>query len=243
MPLYGSGRDRGVAAKSPQKRREILQVPDPNNIFFPTERIAFLCVPKAANTSLKIAICRAWGLRQAKWPGMNHWMNQLCFDRGAVRIASLATLLELSDCLRIALVRHPFARVASYIRDKVWRNHVTAERIGVGADSSIEQIVSAILETDPQVCDHHYRAMAQLLTVGEYLIPDVVVRLEDIDSGWPQIRRAVALWCGRDLGAFPQANITGGPEILFSPSQAERLTRRYGEDLARFGYRAGVGPW
>ena len=218
-------------------------MPDPNNIWFPDERIAFLCVPKCANTSLKVAICHAWGLKEADYPGMNHWMNQLCEERGAIRIASRAMLLKSSDSLRIALVRHPFARLASYIRDKVWRDHVTAARIGIGRASSLEAIVSAILATDPQRCDHHYRAMAELLTLDGELIPDLLIRLEDLATGWPQIRQTVALWCGRDLGELPHVNVSAGPPITFTPGQSERLGERYRDDLALFHYTPGVGPW
>ena len=233
-------------------------MPDPNNITFVKDRVTFMCIPKCANTSLKLAICRAWGL-PATFPGLNHFMSQLRHDCGAVRTSNKEWIIQQQNHCVLSIVRHPQARLASWIRNKCRiklsenkpprgvRSHVSAERAGIKYDDSIGTIVDRICETKDEDCDQHYRSISyDLMTNDGVLIPHFVAKVENLAEDWTIFRELVLEWAVKDLGPkLPHVNSSSkeNDPIYFTFDQMDALYIRYKKDFHEFNYAPVTGPF
>lgn len=221
-------------------------MPDPNNLTFVKDRITFMCVPKCANTSLKLAICRAWGLN-ADFPKLNHFVAQLVSDCGAVRTSDKQWISQQQNHCVLSIVRHPQARLASWIRNKCRiENHVSAQRAGIKRTDSIGTIVDKICETKDENCDQHYRSIShELITDDGKLVPHFVAKVENLAEDWSIFRELVLEWAIRDLGPkLPHVNSTKNREpIYFTFDQMDALYQRYKKDFHEFNYAPVTGPF
>lgn len=217
-------------------------MPDPNNLTFMEDRITFMAIPKCANTSLKLAVCRAWGL-DAHYPGLNHFVAQLVSNHGAIRTNNKQWIARQNNHFVVTIIRHPQARIASFIRDKVKSNHVSASRININRDTPLDEVVHRICETQDDTCDQHIRSLSHELIWDEFVIADFIARVETLNADWVELCQAVKRWCGRDLGRLPKCNGTNGPSLSFTDDQVAMLSDRYGDDFEYFGYKPRLGSF
>lgn len=217
-------------------------MPDPNNLTFLADKITFMCIPKAGNTSLKLAVAKAWGL-PAEYPGLNHWMNQLEAHCGMVRVWRKEVIASYVDHLVVTLVRHPQARLASWIRDKLRGNHVSATRLGVNREDSLDRVITRICETQDDSCDQHYRSMSHELVLDGQMVPNLVLKVERLDYDWPLLQACVFGHTGKHLGEMPKINVSPSDPVIFTWHQVAKIADRYSADFERFDYEPTRGPF
>lgn len=221
-------------------------MPDPNNLTFIKDRVSFMCLPKCANTSFKMAICNAWLLPFGPPPKINHWLAQINENTEPVSRQNKYWIAAQDNHLALTIVRHPQARIASWIRDKGLRGeHSSARKLAVGPHSNIPDIVHKISETDDS-CDQHYRSMCQELVVDDQLVPHFVAKIEHINEDWTIIRELVLEQCIRDLGPrLPYLNGTRSLNkgIYFTAEDTRKLANRYAKDFEMFDYEPEPGTW
>ena len=218
-------------------------MPDPNNLTFVDQHISFMCIPKAANTSLKLAVCNAWGI-PAAYPKLNHYIADAVARGDLMRSFDKEWIAAQSQHFALSIVRHPQGRLASWIRNKCRiENHVSATRAGIHRDDSLDEIVEKICATTDEDCDQHYRSMSHELKVQGRLVPTFVAQVERLASDWTLFRELVLEWCVRDLGDLPWVNAAPGERIEFSCSQAAAIYARYQDDFDTFGYVPARGPF
>lgn len=217
-------------------------MPDPNNLTFLDEQITFMAIPKCANTSLKLAVCRAWGL-DAKYPNLNHYIAELVGSHRVIRNTDKHWVIKQKDHFSVTIIRHPQARIASFIRDKVKKHHVSALRMNINRDTSLNEIIYRICDTQDDSCDQHVRSLSHELVVDDSVVPNYVARVESIQFDWIFLSEFVRYWCNRDLGKLPKVNTTNGPSLTFTRKQMMMLRDRYSDDFEYFDYEPGLGPF
>lgn len=217
-------------------------MPDPNNLTFLDEQITFMAIPKCANTSLKLAVCKAWGLK-AQYPNLNHYIAELVDSRTVIRNTDKYWITKQEKHFSVTIIRHPQARIASFMRDKVKKHHISALRMNINRDTPLNEAIHRICDTQDESCDQHVRSLSHELVLDGYIVPNYVARVESIEFDWIFLSEYVKHWCNRDLGKLPKVNVSSGPTLTFTRKQMMMLRDRYKNDFEYFDYEPGLGPF
>lgn len=173
-------------------------------------------VPKAASTSIKMALAAAAHHPFDTDAGLHEWF-------GYTYAGNLAELHEWlahrwADRFRFAVVRHPVDRFVSLYHEKI-------DPHGYG-DASAWIMANA---------DHWWwddiHATPQSAIVGDPAWYDFVGRVEDMAA----VRHALSAALRRPV-RIPWANRTAGDPPRLTPDAVDALRRRYAADMAAFGY-------
>lgn len=200
--------------------------------------LAYLQVPKAASSSFRAAMC----LLQR--PELDY---ETVMAGGALREhrewheKARAGKDSLAGLWSFTFVRHPFARFASFYRNKI--AGVAPEntaprfvRMGLLGGMDLQSVISRVLELEPSELDPHLVPQSYIVFDGERPRADFIGRLEALAEGLAVVeaRAGVPL----NLGRLNRSG--GGAKTAAShpldPASAERLLPLYAEDFRRFGY-------
>lgn len=127
----------------------------------------FLCVPKVANTSVKIALC--------DWKGIAYPDSETV-HKVIPRIDMMH--IDQYDCPKYGFVRDPWSRMVSCYRNKISpRYHARVMRKFLGPSSTFEQFIRFV-EDNPERNNHWIPCSFY------YQYADTVIRFEDINTWW-----------------------------------------------------------
>ncbi len=191
-----------------------------SNIVFHRRRLVFMLICKAAATSIKWAVLRAAGVRDAshlEWRS-KEYVVKVC-----------------PDYYKIAFTRHPIDRIASCWRQKVMYRSMSAHRTfrqyGIYLKMPFAEFIERIADIPDSRADKHFRSQAWDLTENGVVLPKFIGKLENITQDWERLREAIGPqlplgelgWRNRCPGATPWDEHT------------LRLAReRYADDLRIF---------
>lgn len=197
-------------------------------------QVAYVPVPKAANSSLRTALMTAVGREDAVAAGVHR------STRALLRPAPAFFAQDRSEWFVFTVVRDPVARALS-----AWRNKLIdpdeifrpLRRMGVTERLSFEDFLGVCLDWPDWALNDHF--MPQSLYLSQVLDrPELqVLHVETLAQDWPRVRDAL-----RAGGAHPQEtldrrNTTGQrPGAELTQRARARLVRLYGADFDRFGY-------
>jgi len=200
-------------------------MPVPNNILLKDHKIAVFCVPKAANTSIKIAILEALG----KSPERPH-------SKGRFKYAGKRKILELNDWFSFTVVRNPYDRVISLWSDKCRDiQHKIFKDRDIGPFEKFEDFVKALCEIDD--FDIHWVSQYDLLVADGQIAPGMVCKYERLHQDWVMIRH-ICKGYGLDLPALPKENTTDHEawESYYTDETRQMIYALYEKDFEIFGY-------
>jgi len=208
-------------------------MPDPNNFLLPAHDIIFMLIPKAANTSTKLAILHALGIGTDA-ERTNHRVLE-AIHRGTIRKVDRAFCRRADGALKISIVRHPLDRVLSLYHDKVaFARHRPFVSDGLALGTSLETFVQYVCNKPDSEADQHYRSQTWDLADGDGLIPDYIGLFEQLPLAWRHVQR-LCRERGLMLDDLPHANKTQ-KNLRFTRSQIDRLAERYEQDLHLLRY-------
>jgi len=187
--------------------------------------------PKVACSSIQVALTEAADDIEVKEFRHNH--PQVL----AHRRTSFAEVP--SAYFTFTLVRHPFARVVSFYKDKFLRPRQEGRAFEYGsylggifqAEDSFETVCAAIADIPDRLADRHFVSQVYWLDHICRARLDHVGHLEALEREWPEICRRI----GRQV-ELPRLNSSAA--IAFSPSAPPSLRARYAADFERFSYAA-----
>lgn len=193
-----------------------------NTILDREHRIAFMCVPKAASSSIKQAIGEwfGWDIPAEEWK--EAWGREQ-YVQSLHRLNWDYCLPESipPDYLALCIVRDPLERVAStfhnpgpqVVGQTDWDEYL--ERISIYPDEEIN------IHLKSNWWFERGRA-------------DVLGDVSEIDQAWKRCQQAVEEKTGKRLPGLSHRNVSGA-QAVFTPAQTEMIKERYQVDYERYG--------
>ena len=190
-------------------------MPQINNLVITEERIAFFCIPKCANASVKQVFHETFG---------------------QLRYLSKERIRGLDGYLTIAIVRDPFERAISTWAHKILELGPEEDRFRYDEwftlGMTFPQYCETVAEIPDSGIDVHFQSQAHLIAVKGVTVPEYVYRFESLPDSWSNIQDLVLRHCYAPLPSLPQMNATA---IDRWPLRAdlrcrELINRRYAAD-------------
>ena len=200
-------------------------------------------VPKAANSSIKAALCRLLSERPpkgTKTTSDKFWQHETNNE------TELITLRKARKYRRshfsFSFVRNPFDRLIAAYNNKVVEIEeppLPMQHMGIHHDMSFESFLDVLIDTPIHRYDVHVLPQSHLLCLGRQVIPKFVGRVEQIDEHW-SILRDILLRQGIDvMESLPQKNVRrsekSGLQMYFhNDALIDKALRLYGDDVNLF---------
>ncbi len=217
---------------------------DRHLMWLKAHKLAYIRVPKAANSSVRITLARSFGLADADAEPAN---KDRFWQAVPHHVATSMTLQHFrlhpasKDTWCFTLIRHPASRLYSCWNNKVVENQsVSADmkRMGIEARMDFPSFVDCVASHSDAESDIHVRSLHSIICIDQKLIPDFVGRLEAIGKDWSHIRYEVQMRSGVDLGALMKRNIRINTDVSFFDGLPEKTAHqiliRYADDFQRF---------
>ncbi|EDM73229.1 hypothetical protein RAZWK3B_03375 [Roseobacter sp. AzwK-3b] len=213
-------------------------------ICLPGPGIAYIRVPKAANSSIKSALAMRFGIRARSdrtvaqdgfWDDTEEGLAKRMTPERFVSEGHAA------KCWTFSFVRHPAARLQSCWNNKVIENDALSPRflaMGVRPGMPFDAFVQAVAETPDDRADIHVHSQSGILEHQGRLVPDFVGRVETIDSDWAHVAARIEARSGVAMGKLGERNrrVVGGEnQGLTMPDKLRALIfERYKRDFDLF---------
>ncbi len=218
---------------------------DLNYVHVIEHKLAYARVPKAANSSIKIALNDFLFGRKAFVPGMNRDAYWKKHPSGRVALISAGRLARVDpDCFVFSFTRNPFSRVVScYYNKIVLRPELPFffETCGFTKDMSFAAFVDHAMSYGDRVTDMHLRSQVDILSHRGSLRPDFIGRVESIDADWRELRDRLADLRGVRLVPLRKVaiNVTRehrptAAELFDDPGLVRLVRDRYQADFETF---------
>ena len=200
-------------------------------------------VPKAANSSIKAALCRLLSERPpkgTKTTSDKFWQHETNQE------TELITLRRARKYRRshfsFSFVRNPFDRLIAAYNNKVIEIEappLPMQNMGIEHGMSFNAFLDILIETPFKHYDVHVLPQNQLLSIGNQIVPKFVGRVEQIDEHWAELRNILAQRGIDVMESLPQKNVrrsgrSGLHEYFNSDALIEKTLQIYGDDVRLF---------
>ena len=200
-------------------------------------------VPKAANSSIKAALCRLLSERPpkgTKTTSDKFWQHETNQE------TELITLRRARKYRRshfsFSFVRNPFDRLIAAYNNKVIEIEappLPMQNMGITHGMSFEAFLDVLIETPFKHYDVHVLPQNQLLCIGNQIVPKFVGRVEQINEHWAELRDILARRGINVMESLPQKNVRrsdrGGLQDYFnSDALIGKTMQIYGDDVRLF---------
>lgn len=197
-------------------------------------RLAYITVPKAANTAVKAALLSSYVRKQK-------WRNPHAATMPYVEVTKDELRDRYADYLSFTVVRNPFDRFVSFWADKIaghgW--YESLRRRGFAPGMGFEESAKVAASISDADTDPHLRSQHERLTDADgTLLPHLVLRFEDLHPEWEGLRSIANQRAGPRLVALEQRreSIHLPSERYFTPAAIDAVTTRYRQDFELLGY-------
>lgn len=216
-----------------------------NNIIRVNELgVVYIGVPKAANTSMKMLLALAIDDDERLIKRV-HARENTPFEY----LSKNQALNAKSDNLVFSIVRHPLYRLLSCYENKILfpasKNstnsvHPSLEIYGFKSTSSFEDFCEIVASVPDRYSEIHFRSQKALLTSQMTLIPDLIIKLEDLEKKWSSVAPSIIGNNWKDF-EVPKMKSTSDKNSEFLKKHVTKraiklITTRYDQDFKLFGY-------
>ena len=200
-------------------------------------------VPKAANSSIKTALCR---LLSERPPKGTKTTSDKFWQLETNQETELITLRRARKYRRshfsFSFVRNPFDRLIAAYNNKVIEIEeppLPMQNMGITHGMSFNAFLDVLIETPFKHYDVHVLPQNQLLCIGNQIVPKFVGRVEQINEHWAELRDILARRGIDVMESLPQKNVRrsdrGSLQSYFtSDALIEKTMRIYGDDVRLF---------
>ena len=200
-------------------------------------------VPKAANSSIKAALCRLLSERPpkgTKTTSDKFWQHETNNE------TELITLRKARKYRRshfsFSFVRNPFDRLIAAYNNKVIEIEeppLPMQHMGINHDMSFESFLDVLIDTPIHRYDVHVLPQSHLLCLGKQVIPKFVGRVEQIDEHWSILRDILQQQGIEVMQSLPQKNVrriekVGLQKYFSNDAVIDKALRIYGDDVKLF---------
>ena len=188
--------------------------------------VAFTCIGKAANSSIKAAVLNTMG-------GVDPEVS-VHFDDRIYYVAN-GYLVHQKDYPVVAFVRHPVDRLVSFWKDKIaYREHCKFEHLGFRPGMSFDAAVDVVVRLDDDLHESHISSQVSLLSHRGYVVPNRVYRFEELNDRWSEVQALAQRVPLCDLPHFNRSTKVPSPAV--SDQTLAAIQERYAQDFKVFGY-------
>lgn len=202
-------------------------------------KVAYLRVPKVANTSVKLALAK--GLKLPNLPELSrtndaYWRKVRPEDVQLIPLARLRLDPTYSDFWSFAVVRHPVERLVSCYRNKIVRNDSLSAsfvRLGFDQEMSFEEFARRVCEISDAQADVHFVSQSALLSLGGKLVGDLVIPMNDLNARWSEVQEEIKRRSGVQLPRLSEKNSSKKvkEKVELTPEVVALIDRRYARDF------------
>lgn len=207
---------------------------DPRVLMLEEAKTIYVPVPKAANSSTKLALCPTLGIDTAT-------VTEVQKDPRLpmIRFSELADRIE-QDWLLFTVVRDPWTRAYSAWRDKVIGQEArlrSLQAMGIQSGDDFETFLKALNRWPRLLLNDHFIPQADLLAAPLSTGRLKVLKSETIADRWPEISKQIVSRGAPAPAPIGHANQSGPRHSHhFTPSEAGLIRRLYARDFELFGY-------
>lgn len=230
---------RAVLAHIRQFTRARKNRANTSAILFPEYKIAYIPIPKAANTSIRAELLRLLDIEPdsvKKIPAFEGFTK--------LRFSQCEHLLT-PDWFVFTVVRDPYQRIASAYLEKLKLEREKPFQpfaaMGLYNGCSFRRFLYAISLWPRAALNGHVMPQSQLLADALRLPHLHVYKLEHITADWPKAVKEIEARTGkslRTLGHRNKGTNSTSWQSIYDPMSRKLVSRLYSEDFEAFGYES-----
>lgn len=177
--------------------KDFDSVRDHDNTFvWPEGGLIFMCIGKAANSSIKAAVLETMGGVDPKVSV--HYDERITYIPNA--------LIKDFKFEVVAFVRNPLDRLRSFWQDKIaHRDECNFEHMGLHPGMSFEATALRVCELGSDIRDTHITRQMSLLSSRGVILTDHFFKYENLEKDWKRVQD-LAQWCLPDLPHYNKSN-------------------------------------
>ena len=200
-------------------------------------------VPKAANSSIKAALCRLLRERPpkgTKTTSDKFWQHETNNETELITLRKARKYRH--SHFSFSFVRNPFDRLIAAYNNKVIEIEqppLPMQHMGIHHNMSFESFLDVLIDTPIQRYDVHVLPQSHLLCLGRQVIPKFVGRVEQIDEHWDILRNILLREGIHVMESLPQKNVRRSEknslkEYFHNDSLISKALQLYGDDVNLF---------
>ena len=200
-------------------------------------------VPKAANSSIKAALCRLLSERPpkgTKTTSDKFWQHETNNETELITLRKARKYRH--SHFSFSFVRNPFDRLIAAYNNKVIEIEqppLPMQHMGIHHNMSFESFLDVLIDTPIQRYDVHVLPQSHLLCLGRQVIPKFVGRVEQIDEHWDILRNILLREGINVMESLPQKNVRRSEknslkEYFHNDSLISKALKLYGDDVNLF---------
>jgi len=200
-------------------------------------------VPKVANSSIKVALCKLLANRPEE--GIRKSADRFWRENthGETSLVTPEEANELSEShFSFSFVRNPFDRLIAAYNNKlieIQEVPLPMRRMGLTHGMPFDQFIDCLSATASEDMDNHIRPQSDLLFDGDRLVPKFVGRMEHMRKHWIKLRKRMKLEELPQVGRLPTKNVrrTGKSDIrnfFTRTALIDRVLNIYEKDFQTF---------
>ena len=200
-------------------------------------------VPKAANSSIKAALCRLLSERPpkgTKTTSDKFWQHETNNETELITLRKARKYRH--SHFSFSFVRNPFDRLIAAYNNKVIEIEqppLPMQNMGIHHNMSFESFLDILIDTPIQRYDVHVLPQSHLLCLGRQVIPKFVGRVEQIDEHWDILRNILLREGINVMESLPQKNVRRSEknslkEYFHNDSLISKALKLYGDDVNLF---------
>ena len=200
-------------------------------------------VPKAANSSIKAALCRLLSERPpkgTKTTSDKFWQHETNNETELITLRKARKYRH--SHFSFSFVRNPFDRLIAAYNNKVIEIEqppLPMQHMGIHHNMSFESFLDVLIDTPIQRYDVHVLPQSHLLCLGRQVIPKFVGRVEQIDEHWDILRNILLREGIHVMESLPQKNVRRSEknslkEYFHNDSLISKALQLYGDDVNLF---------
>ena len=200
-------------------------------------------VPKAANSSIKAAMCRLLTERPpkgTKTTSDKFWQTDTNDETELITLRKARKYRH--SHFSFSFVRNPFDRLIAAYNNKVIEIEeppLPMQRMGISHGMSFSDFLDVLIATPFNRYDVHVLPQSQLLCIGRQIVPKFVGRVEQINDHW-SVLRSILNRQGIDvMESLPQKNVRRTERnslrsYFHNDCLIDKTIQLYGDDLQLF---------